>query len=98
MTLEERIEAMVAEMVRRPEVGDDIGEALWRGAQSVARQYLAAAFPELFASPPEAWLAPWDVTLTMLPAAQAVYPGPVASFERWSAMRDAHLNPEDKSP
>lgn len=31
-----------------------------------ARSYLAAAFPDLFTDPPQAWIAPWEATEAMI--------------------------------
>jgi hypothetical protein len=84
MTLEERIEA-AAKAVRWA-----IGSH-----NDLARAALTAAFPELFSSPPEAWLAPWEATESMLDALAdpEAYPGSIE--EAWAKARDASLSPKE---
>lgn len=56
-------------------------------AVDVARDILAAAFPELFSDPPAAWLAPMEPTKAMMRA--LFMPGMADAWAKW---RDAHLN------
>ena len=65
-----------------------------------AREVLRAAFPELFTTPPQAWIAPWEATETMFEAGypHAADPCWPEDFRKaFGVMRDAHLSQSDES-
>src|SRR3990167_4657999 len=98
MTLDERIEAAARALVFDDGIGpmeDLLDEAQdeYRGTAVIALQ---AAFPELFTTPPSAWLAPMKATKQMQHAGdQAIFGGNDCECDEeriYEAMRDSHLN------
>ena len=87
MTLEERIELAARALDSGEEWGDP-------NADGKAQSALRAAFPELFSTPPTAWLAPMEATDVMLDRANmdiGMLEDEVTA-DLYRAMRDAHLN------
>lgn len=105
MDINERIEKAAAVISRscNDAVFDDIEQhperaELHRYAcqlyRSMAKASIRAAFPELFADPPEAWIAPWEPTRAMEDAADSIDGAYEAMFgdAHYRVMRDAHVH------
>lgn len=101
MTLEERIEAAakagfahIFAGVKRLDgmhVWDVADQRIKDGFTTEAAVFVAAAFPELFTSPPTAWLAPWEADEGMLNARDGNDENITAEAD-YAAMRDHRLN------
>ena len=101
--LEERVERAARILCQREAIFDwDQGS---RGDQLMletdALEILRAAFPELFAGPPTAWIAPWEATDVMVVHAANLIgielgdefemESTEANRQSFALMRDAHL-------
>ena len=105
MTLDERIEKAARALFAHDHSGsgddDPRGDpdALWNKSgvkknweiyKTMAHMALLWAFPELFADPPQGWIAPWEATQEMAEArAQEVRQR--STVQIWNDMRDSHL-------
>lgn len=92
MTLDERIEA--AARAVDPAVWDQMDEEERTAQYAEVARVFAAAFPELFTSPPTMWLAPMEISDDMRKVMPMVFAQEPANM--WRAARDAHLNREGK--
>lgn len=98
MTLEQRIEA-AAKALNDSKANTGEWETALPDFQDYQRYeavgILMAAFPELFTTPPTAWIAPWEATKTELDSAfraERYDEGHGTRQGLWSALR-AHLSP-----
>lgn len=106
MTMEERVEEAIVALWPPEDRAyyARIGSVVWM--RETAAQVLAAAFPELFSSPPTAWIAPMepsgvDGLRGATASRSAIAADPLhcsnadAFREGFLAMRDAHLGKKD---